>query len=158
MKLDLRKPQDEDIAYLSWNLRGSDLRELYAVYGHVDALRAITSSIDASSEVYVDDRGRNPSLIFGICPHRANSALIWAVATPEIRNHRVAFIRQSRRQIAKWFKENPHIMYMYNFSHSDNTLHHDWLEWCGAHMLPSVPWGQRRELFTPFIIRRETHV
>ena len=159
MKYELRKPTPEDIAYLSYNLRASDIRELYALYGHVDALGALTASIDNSDECYVGV-GENglPALVFGLLKRGRNEALIWALATPELINYRIAFIRRSKECISRWFSENPDINTMFNFSHSANTLHHQWLEWCGAHMLPTVPWGTLKEDFTPFVIRRETYV
>ena len=159
MNYKLREPTNEDIAFLSWNLRAEDMKELYATYGHFDALRALTSSVDNSEETHVaiGEDGK-PFFIFGMKPHGEKSALIWALATPEITNYKIAFFRQAKVLIRGWFEDYGHVDTMYNFSHSDNVMHHLWLRWCHARILPSLPWGTQKELFTPFVIERKSYV
>ena len=158
MNYELREPTDADIAYLSWNLRASDVKEVYATCGHLDILRALEISTRNSPEVTVGIGDGKARIIFGIKPYGANSALIWALATPEIKNYRTAFLRLSRQIIKGWFEDYPEVHTMFNFTHADNHTHQRWLKWCSAELLPVTPWGALGELFHPFVIHRGNYV
>lgn len=147
--------REGDLPYLAEHLRGADVRELIAVYGHARVLEGLQSSVRSSEEalVGVGTLG-DPVIVWGIARTSPTCALIWAVATPAITDYRTAFLRECRSVIRGWFNKFPEVQYLINFAHGDNKLHHRWLGWCGAEVLPEVPHGRLGEPFRPFVIRR----
>lgn len=155
----IRGARESDLPHLADNLRAADLRELVATYGHPRALEGLSKSLSASSECMVAaDENDKAFVIWGISQMNHELALIWCVATPEVSNWRVPFVRESRGVIAGWFKTRPSLLYLINTSHHENKLHHRWLRSVGAELLPEIPLGPRSSLFNPFIIRRYPNV
>lgn len=155
MNYTLREVRESDLPYLASNLRTADIREFYGSYGHLDVSVGIRASCLNSDQAIIGaDTEDKPIVAFGVRQVSPKCALIWAFGTPAVQRYRIAFIRTSRRVIQGWFEDLPEVDYFFNFTHSENTLHHKWLEWCGAQLLPAVPWGTTGENFRPFVIRR----
>ena len=154
----IREARPDDLPYLAANLRDADQIEILATTGRPDYLEELKVSAEGSDEVLVGLPGpqKAPFVIFGYHVWR-KTAFIWAVATPAIQQNRVRFLRAGKPVLKRWFEENPSVDYFMNFTHARNTLHHRWLEWCGADMLPAVPMGPLGELFHPFTIKREKY-
>ena len=157
MKYEIRELREGDLAYLSWNLRADDVMELYAAHGHFDTLKALEYSAMHSTELLIGEGEGKPVMILGMTPF-ARAAFIWAVATPDIKKFRLPLMRNSRPMLKGWFEKHQSVDYMFNFTYAENTLHHQWLEWCGATLLPEVPMGKLGKAFKPFTIRREIYV
>ena len=152
----IREATQGDLVYLASNLRAADMRELYAMHGHLRAKELLELSRDHSDTTLVGcDTNNTPVVIFGITKTTERAALIWAVATPEVTNYKLEFLRASRRILRGWFDDNPSLEFMYNFTHSENTVHHAWLTWVGATLMPPVPFGITGQKFNPFIIQRK---
>jgi len=156
MNYAIREVREDDLPYLAANLRSADIKELYATYGHLRIPEVVRKCFELSdrSRVGVNDSDK-PVVAFGVKRFSPACAVVWAFGTPEIRRYSIPFIRYSRPVLQDWFEELPDIQYFLNFSHSENTLHHRWLAWVGAELLPDAPWGETGELFRPFIIRRQ---
>lgn len=150
----VRTVNDNDLKYLANNLRKHDLLELRAVHGDYCSLTALSSSSRRSTVCSIDVVNDKPMVISGMFVI-GNAAAIWAVATPEINRNKILFLKQARERIQRWFDIYPAIDYMYNFTHADNTVHHNWLQWCGAELKPPVTYGALGEKFLPFIIQRK---
>lgn len=149
----IRGLQPGDLQYLADNLRGADRIELLASSGTTDALQALERSVQASTYVEVGTGPDGlPVVIWGAAAHKG-VGIIWAVATPAIKTHRMEFLRNCQQVIAKIFDIFA-VNSLINFTHGENTLHHRWLKWCGAELLPEVPYGPQGEAFRPFVIRR----
>ncbi len=156
MKYELRGVREDDLPYLSRNLRSADVHELYATYGHLRFLDVLERAVGVSEEALVGvPLGGNPVVLFGVRQATDQMGVVWACGTSEISRYRVPFLRNSRPVIQRWFEERPGLQYLMNFTHGSNTLHHRWLQWCGAELLPKVPWGALGDDFHPFTIRRD---
>ena len=158
MNYEVRGVREDDLSYLAGNLRAADVKELYATYGNFNFKRALTRSANLSDECFVGVGDGNPCFIFGYKRVSKEGAAIWAAGTSEITNYRKPFLRLSRLILAAWFHKDEDLRYLFNFTHSENTLHHRWLTWCGATLMPDVTYGARGEKFKPFIIRRSACV
>ncbi|KQR67867.1 hypothetical protein ASG03_10125 [Rhizobium sp. Leaf341] len=154
MNYEIRGVREGDLPYLAAHLRAADARELVATYGNAGFLDALNQSAVNSHEVAVCEGDGVPMVLWGL--HRLNptSGLIWCCATPLVTKFRLAFVRESRAIIQRWFDETPSLQTLFNYSHTANTLHHRWLRSCGATVLPEVPMGPFGEPFSPFVIRR----
>lgn len=158
MNYEIRGVREGDLAYLSWNLRRADLKELYAMHGHFDPSGPLEISSRYSTETLVGVGDGKPVVVFGIRIMDQSSALIWAVGTPEVSKYHRPFLKNSKPLLRRWFQQYPQVDYMFNFTHSTNHVHHQWLRWCGAALLPETPWGKLGEPFKPFTIKREAYV
>lgn len=155
MHYEIRGVREGDLPYLSRNLRAADVRELYATYGHVRFLETLERSVSISGEALIGAGcDGKPVVLMGIRQFAPESAVVWACGTPEITTYRTPFLRNSRAVLRSWFEQHPGVGYFMNFTHESNTLHHRWLSWCGAELLPGIPWGALGEPFRPFTIRR----
>lgn len=158
MNYEIRGVRDGDLPYLAANLRAADTRELVATYGNVEFLQALTQSAQHSHEVAVCEGDGVPMVLWGLHHLNPTSALIWCCATPLVTKFGLPFVRESRAIIGRWFRETETLQNLFNFSHSENTVHHRWLRSCGATVLPAAPMGPLGEPFSPFVIRRNAYV
>ena len=160
---EIRDVREADLVFLSTHLRGSDMVELVSAYGNTETpLGALQNSVRNSEYAKViTGASGDPMFLMGYCKtYSSRMKLIWAVATPEIasKEHTITFLRHSRYEIEKWFLSNPEVEYFFNLTHSQNTLHHSWLRWCKAELLPALPYGPIGQEFCPFLIRRKSYV
>lgn len=151
----IRDVRESDLPFLAERLRAADIIELSNATGSVDTQMSLRKSWVGSSYCRVGCWGGDPFLIWGMSPRFGSAALVWAVATPEVTRHNRRFLRQSREAIADLFVAAPEVQYLINFTHADNHVHHRWLSWCGAKLLPAVPFGPLGGRFRPFSIQRE---
>jgi hypothetical protein len=158
MDYGIRGVRETDIPFLVNNLRSADIKELIATFGDNDHLGNLRFSVLKSSysRVGVNDRDE-PVVIWGMSPFK-KTGIIWASATPEIERYRVPFLKGCRPVIREMFEFQPHTEHLINFTHGNNTLHHRWLKWCHAEVLPEVPFGAKGEPFRPFVIRRGSYI
>ena len=146
--------RETDLPYLVDNLRSADLKEMIATFGDYRHLSNLRASVLRSPyvKVGVNDQDK-PVVIWGVAPFK-DTGIVWASATNEINRYRVPFLRGCRPMIREMFENVPDADHLINFTHGTNTLHHRWLRWCGAEVLPEVPYGALGEKFRPFVIRR----
>ena len=139
--------------FLGENLREEDKTEITEQTGRTDYVQALFTAYRSSSESYVNANG-TPGVIFGILPHDQHSMIIWASGTEDIVKRKLEFCKTTKWVLNKWFETYP-VDYFFNFTHSKNTVHHDWLRFMGADLGPPLPYGVNRELFLPFMIKRK---
>lgn len=156
MDYEIRPVREGDIEHLSQNIRPEDLQEILAATGNKDPYPGLRYSVENSEEALAGALTGGPAeVLWGISPFSDRAALIWAIASAEVDNHKIAFLRNSRSVIARWFEERPNVEYLVNFTHGENTVHHKWLEWLGATLYPPTPVGPLLEGFRPFMIPRK---
>lgn len=151
----IRDLRDTDIPHLAANLRSQDVMELMLASGSQETERSLRVSVEASEEVLVAVEGEDLFLVFGRSHQIGTLAYIWAVATPAVERHRTAIFRVGRRTLKQWFRSQPTLETLANFTFAHNPLHHRWLEWCGAQLFPSAPYGPLGAPFRPFVIKRD---
>ncbi|MCF4099786.1 hypothetical protein [Maritalea mediterranea] len=151
---DIRGVKSHDLPVFVDNLRAADIREIVAATGSVDIKKSLGLTIRHSDHVFVAYGEKSPLLMFGSAKRSDTSMVIWAVGTPFITDYSREFISMSRELLKTWFQLNPEVQYMWNFTYAENTLHHRWLKWCGAELLPPISSGPRGERFIPFVIKR----
>lgn len=142
-----------DMLYLAENLRAADVAEVGALgYSPVVALLTgyKTSSI---CNVMTPVDSDKPVGVYGVCPSpHPEVGIIWMLATPELEKHQIKFLRRCRQAIAELFGD---FKILHNFTDARNTVHHRWLNWCGAVALRKVPLGTQGEDFFEFVIRKQ---
>lgn len=162
MDYEIREVREEDLVFLSRNLRGADMLELVSTYGTSKSpLEALQLSASNSEKLSViTGTSGNPMFLFGYASYTGRSKLIWALGTPEIalRAYHVPFLKASRHVLSNWFQDNPQVEYFINLALAKNRVHLKWLQWCHAELLPALPYGPVSEEFHPFIIRRTSYV
>lgn len=158
MTYKIRPVRRSDIPHLVKNLRSADLKELMAGFGNAKHLSNLRTCVKRSAHTMVGTNARNePVVIWGMTPYK-RCGIIWAFATVEIEDHKTSFLKASRPVIREMFEKGAHIERLLNFTHGDNALHHRWLQWCHAEVLPPVPYGAKGEPFRPFVIPRDAYV
>lgn len=146
-----------DLEYLTENLREADVAELYAATG-LPTYETLKLSIEVSDIIKIIDFDGYPSGIYGATQISDNYGSIWMVATDNIYNHRMKFLKHCKSGIRELFQHTQCDMLM-NYTHAANTAHHQWLNWCGAAFLRRLPYGVSNEEFIEFIIlRNQYHV
>lgn len=131
-----RKATMEDALYLSQNLREADARELEIVSGP-DIKGSLEQFIRESRECYVavteDDL---PKFVFGTTPSGISGlGYIWMVGTPEIEDHWIQIIRETR----PWLKRiSGDYKVLGNAVWKHNEVHIRWLRWAGFVFLREV--------------------
>lgn len=118
----------EDVRDVVSRLRPSDEEECRAMYGVSPASFFNTLGFDPDNTyVIFNDKGLNVALA-GVGPRPDNSAMIWMVATPELLNHQLEFLRYSRTFIEE--VGAPYDL-LFNWVDARNTVHIKWLQFCG---------------------------
>lgn len=153
----IRGVTDSDLVYMSEHLRLDDVREIFLSRGNKDILGQLRITVHASEEAFVGEVAGKPVLLFGYLKISEISSVIWAVGTPEIKKYNRIFLRECRKSLKDWFVKNPSTECFWNFTYLENTLHHRWLEWCGADLLPALPLGVNGAMFLPFTIKRSAY-
>lgn len=151
----VREVRESDLPYLAERLRAADVLELLFASGSPDTLGSLRMSVEGSAVARVGCWGDSPFLVWGMSASFGSSALVWAVATPEVTRHHREFLRKSREAVKGLFDAAPEVKHLINFTHADNHVHHRWLSWCGAKLLPAVQFGPLGGRFRPFSIQRE---
>lgn len=126
----IRNVTEDDINYVSTNMREIDKEECAAAYHTPE--EALRLSIDDSHWVYtaVTDEGR-PALIFGLCSI-GPVGVPWALGTEDIQNMKTPLIRMCRDVVDEWMFRDFDILS--NLVSVKNTVHRKWLEFCGFQM------------------------
>lgn len=151
-----RELRDGDLEYLAENLRELDRDEIMAV-SEGSVLEALIESVEISEHTWIMDASGVPLGIFGVTPFDERQAIIWMMATDEINDHSIKFLRNSHA-IIKQFFEMTGASVLWNYTYAENTLHHAWLEWLGAEFGPPMAIGNQGEKFLPFSIQRGQYV
>lgn len=141
-----------DVGELSGSLRQADVEELKAV--GVTPEKALLTGFLASRYCYsgLDDSG-DIICMFGVVEnHDSLSGTIWLLGSDAIPKVSLSFLRETKRYL-KLFQEQYEVLT--NSVDCRNSVHCNWLKWCGFVALRTVTIGG-----FPFFefVRIKTHV
>lgn len=147
----VRDSIQSDADYLSENLRKSDVQEIWASH-HVLPNYALNQGLLNSSTCLTVTKGE-PLAMFGICPESliSDRAVIWLLATENLMDIRLEFLRYSRKFINLMLEEYP---YLYNWVDVRNCKSVYWLRKIGANLSDPAPHGLDKLPFHHFEFRR----
>lgn len=140
-------PADEShILPLIKNLRSVDQAEIYYTTGSVDyydtILEGIKSPDSYSYSIFAGDE------ILCICGmvKRDLYNIVWALGTNEIKNHKLAFYRETKLLLMAHRNDNP----MVNFVYEGNQDAKQYLIRLGFKLEPAAPYGKMKKMFHHF--------
>jgi hypothetical protein len=123
--------QAHDARFFASNLRWEDLREIQTI-SRRPAVTTLLDGILRASEslVLCEENGwqTTPLALLGVShsPRNVRAGVVWMVATPEIRKHRLAVMNSCRVIRDRWIARYP--AGLHNFVDTRNLLHLRWLE------------------------------
>jgi hypothetical protein len=119
----------DHVRWLAPRLRKEDREECLAASG-AEPLLALAASLGFSERAWtLVGKSGNPVGIFGISPGQSEiDRMIWMMATDEIRDNTVQFLRESRWWIEELNRIHP---LLWNWVDARNELHIKWLRWNG---------------------------
>lgn len=121
--LNLRDSIKEDATFLGTRLREADLEELMVAEDETSSVALLEEGIENSDNCWTILYEDTPVAIFG-----NNQQTIWMMATDELLNHKIDFLRRGRNVCDQLTKDLGGI---YAASYYKNQLHHKWLFWLG---------------------------
>ena len=127
IKLSTRDTTVDDISYVSFNMRKSDIAEVKASSNRkpMDALvRGLHLSAICKSIVV----NEIPIAIYGVVETGEDSAAVWMLGTNDILKYARPWLRQSKEAMDDINKKYP---LLYSFVDVRNDLHIKWLKWVG---------------------------
>ena len=136
------------IPSLASRLRDADIQEIIAS-SDLQAIDGLARSVECSDICYSIMEGELPVAIYGSTMDTNNSALIWMLASDEIKRHSRQFLRESKNYIRMLHKE-ANADLLWNLTDKRNTVHHKWLKWCGFSFIREVNWGSYNLPFYEF--------
>jgi hypothetical protein len=152
----LRPARPEDTLYLVLHLREADWRELEAAGGVEPLSTRLLKGIQAApTSTWVLTDGERLLGMGGFRAVTEHTSLAWLLGTPELERHPLTFEKTIRRQIRRYFKENPRCRELINAVWAGNHKAIAWLERLGAVFTwRNQPVGCNEELFHYFTIKR----
>ena len=140
----------EDISYVVPRLRAEDNEEAKAMWGITPA--QFFRGAGTNENIYcIYNREGTPVALGGVAALASSPgvAQIWMVATPELENHQIEFLKHSKRFIQE---VSAPFMLVYNYVHAKNEVHLKWLKWCGFTFINRLPrFGAAGEEFYTFV-------
>ncbi len=129
MEWHVRSATEEDIPYLSENLREADKKELFATSGRTPEESLTNAFTHDSLGIWVGVYEGNPEIIFGVtkCDNE-DVGFPWMVCTDKLKDSPREFISKCKRWVEGFSRNFPLLI---NFVHAENDLHIRWLKWCG---------------------------
>jgi hypothetical protein len=117
-----------DILDVAKRIREVDNRECKASIG-VDALSYLPLIDPSNTYAILNSDGKNFALA-GVSPLQFCDlgGQIWMVATDDIKNHKIEFLKYSQSFIKHVMEPYDYVM---NWVDARNELHIQWLKWCG---------------------------
>jgi len=147
-----RPSTQDDIAYVSQNMRKEDQDECWASGLSPDLALSTSNEGSEVSYALIAPDTRNPAAILGIAPSPFGPrfGVIWMLGTDDIRRHKFTFLRNCRPVLSALYEETNRECF-YNYTYSRNTLHHAWLKWMGFVFLREAPMPATNEPFYEFV-------
>ena len=145
----VRKATLSDCLFMSTRLRQADRDEIKAAGGS-DPLSSLFVGLLCSSEplVGVNDSDE-PVVMWGVIPTGDRIGSVWALATDELSDHRIKFLRHSRHYVEALHKD---FDLVYNVVDARNALHIHWLKWLRFTFIRAIPnYGPEKRLFYEFV-------
>lgn len=134
----------DDLYYVVDHMREGDQDECRAGgYTPYDALSLSYENAIVAYTLLTPDH--TPAAILGVgdSAYGPSFGSVWMLGTDDIKKHRVNFLRACRASLDKLYDEAGKDC-LYNYTYSENKLHHAWLKWLGFKFLREVnipPYG-----------------
>lgn len=152
MRVKIEQPTDEYLAYLSQNLRGIDVREMWLMHRYTPRI-AIKSGAQLSDKCFVVTADGIPVIIFGVEGEGlSDRASIWMLATDQIKRIQKSFLKRSRAVFLDLINDYDMV---YNYVYEKNSIALRWLKWLGFNIHEAEPTGAEGALFHLVEYRRK---
>lgn len=143
------KADESHVTPLIKNLRNVDQAEIYYTTGSTDYFDTILDGINApDSDAYSIFSDEKLLCICGIV-RRPFYNIVWALGTNEIKNHKLAFYRETRRLLMSHINEFPMVNYVYE----GNPDAKGYLQRLGFTLEQPAPYGKMKKMFHHFHMR-----
>jgi len=147
-----RQALRSDVGYVADNMRKEDQEECLA--GGLNPYDALSTSFTNCPFCYtlVNPVNFKPSGILGVSDSPLGPAfgIIWMLGTDDIAKHKFAFLRKCTQGVNDLFTVSQKEC-LYNYSYSQNDLHHAWLKWLGFKFLREVRMPPHGNSFLEFV-------
>ena len=146
----------EDIDYVSPRLRIADYNECLAAVGKQprDVLHISLNLGDISLTLRAPNGERVGLCGVVPCPSIPEAGVVWMVATDDIYQHQITFLRNSKRALQDLSKD---YLVLFNCVDARNEVHIKWLKWMGFTFINKHEnYGAEKRLFYEFV--RINHV
>ena len=144
----MAKASLEDCLSLGKKLRKEDQAEIKAL-ANLNGTQALSMGLLHSNLCYsIFTKEDVICGMFGVQGELNKDAAVWMLASNEIENITIPFLRQSREVINHLNKLHP---LLHNVVDVRNTLHLKWLEWCGFTFINKQNIGYENKPFYSFV-------
>lgn len=135
--LSVRPSIREDVASVAPRLRKEDREEVLAAGGASVEGSLMEGFLSPDGCYTVVTEEGLPIIMFGTSPHPADDMVgaVWLLATDEIADYRMEFLKRCRPYVDLMQEKYPILM---NFTDCRNDVHHRWLRWCGFFFINKV--------------------
>lgn len=140
-------------ARIALNCREIDRHELWVGWKHTPE-QALRFGLEQSSHVWTGVANMQPFCMVGVVPENVlcGSGRVWLIATDEVLEHQVAFLRRCRPILARM---QAVYSVLANEVAAENLNAIRWLEWLGFKIYPARPLGVEGAAFHHFEWRRD---
>lgn len=143
------KADESHVTPLIKNLRNVDQAEIYYTTGSTDYFDTILDGINApDSDAYSIFSDEKLLCICGIV-RRPFYNIVWALGTNEIKNHKLAFYRETKRLLMSHRNDFPMVNYVYE----GNPDAKAYLQRLGFTLEQPAPYGKMKKMFHHFHMR-----
>lgn len=123
----------KDCIYILKHLRKEDKIEAKQAFGKHYIRETLKNIENANSDVLLGKTkdGDRPVLICDAwAPDKNNPsvAIVWMLSTPEIEKHQIRFLREAKKEIAKY---DERFAITFNYIFEENIKAKNWLKWLG---------------------------
>lgn len=142
----VREAKLMDTAYLSFNIREEDKKEIWHL-ARKSPQQAFMDGFHFSDFPYVIEHNTKPIAMFGVVEISPTLGCPWMLATHDLKDIKKDFLRE-----CKDYVDRMHDKYetLCNVVWSKNHTHIRWLNWLGFQFQEPEPMGPDKELFIPF--------
>lgn len=139
----------DDAIDLALRLRPEDVAEIAAGSGECPVVSLVRSYLASDAPKAIIHDGQVIGL-FGVTPLGGGVGAPWMLASPELPQIAVAFLKGAREVVAGWRSEYKLLM---NTVDARNTTHIRWLQWLGFSFIRLIPeHGAGRLPFYEFVL------
>lgn len=152
VKVEIRKPTQDDVDLLIKNMRQADKDELMALHNKIDEI--VQYSFERSEHKWSVYANGEFVCMFGVsyAAMVSNTGVIWMLGTDLIERYKGAFIRHSKEYIQAILTIYPVVS---NYCDVRNTRTIRWLKLMGFKFYEPIPRGVHKLPFVKFELKRE---
>jgi len=144
----MAKATQQDCLVLGKKLRKEDQEEIKA-FANLNGVQALSMGVIHSHlTVSIFTKDDVICAMFGVQGEIGKDAAVWMLASDEIQEVAVPFLKQNRKVIDYLNKLHP---VLHNVVDARNTLHLKWLKWCGFTFINKQNIGYENKPFYSFI-------